>query len=119
MQAPFTAKSSVLFLGMEIADKKIRFLGGAILIALHSTGIILLIIPHNKPLPSVAGGIKASVNMRFVVHGLCGIITMLMLLEGSKQEGFRDMTWDNQLQFVATQDKLLQYHIGWNFNSGN
>jgi len=92
--------------------KKVRFHEGAILIALRSTGIILLIISHNKLLPSVAGDSKASVNIRCVVHGLCGILTVLMLLEGSKQEGYTDMTPDKQLQFMATQDKLLQHHIG-------
>ena len=96
---------------MEIAEKKIRFLGGAILIALRSTGVILLIILHNKPLPSVAGVVTASLNTRCVVHGSCGIITVLMLLDGSKQEGFRNMTSDKQRQFMATQDKLLQHHI--------
>jgi hypothetical protein len=35
---------------MEIADKKISFFGGAIFVALRSTGIILLIVSHNKPL---------------------------------------------------------------------
>jgi hypothetical protein len=97
---------------MEIADKKIRFLGGAILIALRSTGIILLIFSHNKPLPSVAGDVEASVNTRCVVHGLCGVTTALILLEGSKQEGYRDMTSDKQFQFVTIEDKLFQHHIG-------
>jgi hypothetical protein len=99
-------------LGKEIADKRIRFLGGTILIALRSTGIILLTISHKKPLPSVVGDVKASVNIRRVVHGLCGIITVLMLLEVSKQEGYRNMTSDKQLQFMATQDKLLQHRVG-------
>lgn len=89
---------------MEIADKKISFFGGAIFIALRSTGIILLIASHNKPLPFVAGDVKASVNKRCGFHGLCGIITVLVLLEGSKQEGYRDVTPDKQLQFMATQD---------------
>jgi len=35
-----------------------------------------------------------------------------MLLEGSKQEGYKDVTPDKQLQFMVTQDKLLQHHTG-------
>ena len=91
---------------------KIRFFGGAILIALRSTGNILLISSHNKPLPSVAVAVKSPVNIRWVVHGLCGTTTVLILLEGSTQEGYRDMISDKQLQFVTTQDKLLQHHTG-------
>jgi hypothetical protein len=97
---------------MKIADKKIRSLGRAIFIALRSTGFILLIISHNKPFQSFAGDVKASVNIRCVVHGLCGIITVLMLLVSSKQGGYRDMTSDKQLQFMATQNKLKQHHTG-------
>jgi hypothetical protein len=41
IQAQYTAKSNGYLLGMEIADKEIRFLGGAIIIALRSADIIL------------------------------------------------------------------------------
>jgi hypothetical protein len=97
---------------MEIADKKIKSFGGAILSTLRSTGFILLMISRNKPFQSFAGDVKATVNIRCAVHGLCGIITVLMLLVGSKQRGYRDMTSGKQLQFMATQDKLIQHHIG-------
>jgi hypothetical protein len=86
-------------LGIEIADKEMRLPGGAILLVLRSTAIILLINSNSKPPPfaiSAAGHVKASVN----IHGLCGTITVIMLLKSSKQGVYRDMTSDEQLRFM-------------------